>query len=89
MAELESQLGTPLFERTGRGVTPTSAALAIADAAREMQAAAEQLSRTLTGSREATTGTARVTTSQVAAVWLCPRYCRRCKKPSPVLRLSW
>ena len=25
VAELEAQLGTPLFERTGRGVTPTAA----------------------------------------------------------------
>ena len=31
---LEDELGAPLFERTGRGVTPTAAALAIADAAR-------------------------------------------------------
>lgn len=33
VAELEAQLGTPLFERTGRGVVPTAAALAIAEAA--------------------------------------------------------
>jgi DNA-binding transcriptional LysR family regulator len=45
IAELEAQLGTPLFERTGRGVVPTTAALAIADAARQMQNSAEQLSR--------------------------------------------
>lgn len=88
VAELESQLGTPLFERTGRGVTPTSAALAIADAARQMQAAAEQLSRTLTGSREATTGTVRVTTSQVAAVWLLPSVLQALQKAEPGIAIE-
>jgi DNA-binding transcriptional LysR family regulator len=72
LAELEAQLGTPLFERTGRGVTPTAAALAIADAARQMQDGAEVLGRSLLRQRDATTGTVRITTSQVAAVWLLP-----------------
>ncbi len=88
VAELESQLGTPLFERTGRGVTPTTAALAIADAARQMQAAAEQLSRNLTGSREATTGTVRVTASQVAAVWLLPPVLAALQKAEPGIAIE-
>ena len=73
LAELESQLGAPLFERTGRGVTPTAAALAIADAARQMAAGADTLARVLVGQRDATTGTVRITTSQVAASYLLPR----------------
>jgi DNA-binding transcriptional LysR family regulator len=72
IAELEAQLGVPLFERTGRGVTPTAAALAIADAARQMQDGAGALARSLAKSRDATTGTVRVTTSQVAATWMLP-----------------
>jgi DNA-binding transcriptional LysR family regulator len=72
IAELEHQLGTPLFERTGRGVVPTAAALAIADAAREMGAGAELLGRTLTKQREASTGTVRISTSEVAACYLLP-----------------
>ena len=40
VAELEAQLGAPLFERTGRGVAPTGAALAIVAAARRMEDAA-------------------------------------------------
>ena len=72
VAELESQLGAPLFERTGRGVTPTAAALAIADAARQMEAGALALARGLATSRSAETGTVRITTSQVAATWLMP-----------------
>jgi DNA-binding transcriptional LysR family regulator len=72
VAELEAQLGAPLFERTGRGVTPTNAALAIADAARQMQQGAEALARTLAGQRDMTTGTVRITTSLVAATYLLP-----------------
>ena len=88
VAELELQLGTPLFERTGRGVTPTAAALAIADAARQMQTAAEALSRTLTGSREATAGTVRVTASQVAASWLLPPVLFALQKAEPGIAIE-
>ncbi|MEO8249255.1 MAG: LysR family transcriptional regulator, partial [Burkholderiales bacterium] len=72
IAELEAQLDAPLFERTGRGVTPTATALAIAAAAREMESGALALARTLAGQREATSGTVRITTSQVAASYLMP-----------------
>ena len=72
VAELEAQLGAPLFERTGRGVVPTGAALAIVDAARRMQDAALALGRGLASARSATHGVVRVTTSQVAATWLLP-----------------
>src|SRR5512135_2415198 len=59
VAELEAQLGMPLFERTGRGVVPTAAAQAIADAARQMEAGAEQLALRLAGRRDATRGSVR------------------------------
>lgn len=72
VAELEAQLGAPLFERTGRGLHPTTAALAIADAARQMQQGADLLTHRVRGSREATQGTVRITTSEVAACYLMP-----------------
>ena len=72
VAELEAQLGAPLFERTGRGVTPTAAALAIADAARQMETGAEALAHTLAGRRSEAGGTVRVTASTVVAAWLLP-----------------
>ena len=72
IADLEAQLGVPLFERTGRGVVPTVAALAIADAARQMETGAGTLLRTLAQSAQATTGTVRITTSTVAASYLLP-----------------
>jgi DNA-binding transcriptional LysR family regulator len=83
VAELEAQLGAPLFERTGRGVTPTAAGLAIAEAARQMQDGAEALARGLVRTREATSGTVRVTTSQVAATWLMPPLLARLADAEP------
>ena len=88
VAELEAQLGTPLFERTGRGVLPTAAALAIADSARQMQAGAEQLARGLNKSRESTTGTVRITTSQVAACWLLPPVLARLQDAEPGIQVE-
>jgi DNA-binding transcriptional LysR family regulator len=72
LAELEAQLDAPLFERTGRGVVATAQAMAIVDAARQMQDGADALSRALAQGREATRGTVRITTSQVAASYLLP-----------------
>ncbi|MDQ2778517.1 MAG: LysR family transcriptional regulator [Pseudomonadota bacterium] len=72
IAELESQLGAPLFERTGRGVLPTAAARQIVDAARSMAAGADQLARAVAQVRCASSGTVRISTSEVAASWLLP-----------------
>ena len=83
VAELEAQLGAPLFERTGRGVVPTAAALAIADAARQMEAGALALSRTLAAARSADSGTIRITTSEVAAAWLLPPLIARLQAEEP------
>jgi len=83
IAELELQLGAPLFERTGRGVTPTATGLAIAEAARQMEEGASALARSLAKSRDATTGTVRITTSQVAATWLLPPLLARLQEAEP------
>jgi len=45
VAELEAQLGTVLFERTGRGLQPTATALRLAELARAMEAGAHALAR--------------------------------------------
>ena len=88
IAELEAQLGVPLFERTGRGVTPTAAALAIAESARQMQDGAQALGRSLQRSREATTGTVRITTSNVAAVWLLPQLLAGLQAAEPGIQIE-
>jgi DNA-binding transcriptional LysR family regulator len=88
IAELEAQLGVPLFERTGRGVVATAAGLAIADAARLMEGGAEQLGRTLARSREATAGTVRITTSDVAAAWLLPPVLAALRQAEPGIAIE-
>jgi DNA-binding transcriptional LysR family regulator len=88
ITELEAQLGTPLFERTGRGVVPTAAALAMTDAARAMQAGADTLARTLARQREATTGTVRITTSVVAASYLLPPLLAQLRQQEPGIQVE-
>jgi DNA-binding transcriptional LysR family regulator len=88
VAELEAQLGTPLFERTGRGVTPTAAALAIADAARQMEQGADALAQRLARARDATRGSVRITTSQVAATWLLPPVLAALQQAEPGIQVE-
>jgi DNA-binding transcriptional LysR family regulator len=88
VAELEAQLGTPLFERTGRGVTPTAAALGIADAARQMEAGANAMSRSLLRQSEVSEGTVRVAASQVAAAWLLPNVLTALQQAEPGIAIE-
>ena len=88
IAELEIQLGAPLFERTGRGVTPTALALAIADAARQMEAGAQGLTQQLVGSRRRTTGTVRISSSQVAASYLLPLLLAELQREQPGIQIE-
>jgi DNA-binding transcriptional LysR family regulator len=88
VAELESQLGAPLFERTGRGLLPTAMALAIADAARQMETGARSLSHALAGRRDARTGTVKISTSMVAATYLLPPLLARLRIEEPGIQLE-
>ena len=88
VAELEAQLGAPLFERTGRGVTPTAAALAIAGAARQMEEGALALARGVARTKSAARGTVRITTSRVAATWLLPRVLGALQRRHPEIELE-
>ena len=88
IAELETQLGAALFERTGRGVTPTRVALAIATAARQMQQGAEALARSLAGQREQTAGTVRISASMVAASYPMPSLLAELQRQEPSIQLE-
>jgi DNA-binding transcriptional LysR family regulator len=88
IAELEAQLKVPLFERTGRGVMPTAAALAIADAARHMEEGASTLLRALAERAQATSGTVRITTSAVAASYLLPPLLAELHKAEPGIAIE-
>jgi len=88
LAELESQLGVALFERTGRGVRPTAAGMEVLPAARQMQAAAEALARSVARGREATRGTVRITASQVVSSWLLPPLVVEFQRTEPGIALE-
>ena len=72
IAELEAQLGTTLFERTGRGLLPTAMALRLADAARTMESGALQLARQARGAQSEMAGSVRISASQPVACVLLP-----------------
>ena len=88
LSELESQLGVALFERTGRGVRPTAVGLEALPAARQMQAAAEAMARSVARGREATRGTVRITASQVVATWLLPELVAEFQRGEPEIALE-
>src|SRR5205085_11086964 len=56
IAELESQLGAVLFERTGRGLLPTAMALRLAGSARGMEEHALHLARSVSGAEAGASG---------------------------------
>jgi len=88
IAELESQLGVLLFERTGRGLVPTATALKLADAARGMEAGALQLAQTLSGAQTQTSGTVRITASVPVAVQLMPPLLAAMRQTLPDIQIE-
>jgi DNA-binding transcriptional LysR family regulator len=88
ISELEAQLGVPLFERTGRGVVPTAAALGIADAAREMEGGALALRQALETQRNQKDGTVRLSASQVVASAVMPRVLAEFSEAEPGIQIE-
>jgi DNA-binding transcriptional LysR family regulator len=88
IAELEAQLGVPLFERTGRGVVPTAAALRIAESARDMEDGAVALRQALDSQRNQTEGTVRVSASQVVATVLMPTLIADFQREEPGIQIE-
>lgn len=88
IGELEAQLGTVLFERTGRGLRATDAALSIAEHAREMDAGALAIQHTLAGRDREPVGTVRITASQMVACLLLPPLIANLQDSEPGLRIE-
>jgi DNA-binding transcriptional LysR family regulator len=72
ISELEVQLDTVLFERTGRGLLPTHMAERLADSARAMETGANQILRSASAQAKSVSGTVRITASQTVACVLLP-----------------
>lgn len=88
VAELESQLGLVLFERTGRGLLPTETALRLADAARVMQNGADALARNVMGADHAVSGTVRITASQPVSCYVLPSLLAQMRQLLPEVQVE-
>ncbi len=88
IAELESQLGVALFERTGRGLKPLEMALRLADAARAMEAGAHQLQRSVSSIDESVSGTVRISASQTVACVLLPPLLMQLQRKLPGIQIE-
>ena len=69
IAELKSQLGVVLIERTGRGLKPLAMALKLAESARAMETNAHQLQHSVSSSDDPV----RITESQPLPACCCRR----------------
>jgi DNA-binding transcriptional LysR family regulator len=88
IGELETQLGVVLFERTGRGLLPTPHAQRLADAARAMSAAADQLARQATGAQALARGSVRISASQPVTCMLLPPLLRQMRELHPDIQIE-
>ena len=88
IAQLETQLGTVLFERTGRGLVPTAMAQRLATSARAMEAGAHALMRSVSGADAVATGTVRLSASQTVAVHLLPPLLLRMRQALPAVQVE-
>lgn len=88
IAALEAQLGLVLFERTGRGLSPTAAALRLADSARAMESAAVDLAREVAGTQAEATGSVRISASQPMACFALPPILARMRETLPHIQVE-
>lgn len=85
---LEAQLGTPLFERTGRGLIATPAAVRLAEAARAMEAGAQTLMRGAQQAQTTLSGTVRISASQPMACSLLPKLLLKLRAEQPCIQIE-
>ena len=88
VALLEAQLGTPLFERTGRGLLPTPAAQRLADAAQAMETGAQSLLRGAQQAQTALSGSVRLSASQPVACHLLPPLLAQMRSELPGIQVE-
>lgn len=88
IAQLQEELGVTLFERVGRSLTPTPAALELAEHVREMGEAATRLSLAATGQSQSIEGTVRITASEIYSAYLLPPILPALRAAYPGLRIE-
>ncbi len=88
VTQLETQLGTSLFERTGRGLVPTPAATRLAEAAMAMEHGAQSLLRGAQRAQDTLSGTVRLSASQPVACFLLPPLLARMRAELPGIQIE-
>lgn len=88
VSQLEAQLGTPLFERTGRGLISTPAAVRLADAARAMETGAHTLMRGAHQAQTTLSGTVRISASQPVGCCLLPKLLAQLRVEQPGIQVE-
>jgi DNA-binding transcriptional LysR family regulator len=88
VSALETQLGTPLFERTGRGLVATPAAARLAEAARAMETGAQTLMRGAQQAQAMLSGTVRLSASQPVACFLLPPLLAQLRAELPSVQIE-
>ncbi|WP_089231730.1 LysR family transcriptional regulator [Tropicimonas sediminicola] len=83
VSALEQELGVALFERAGRGLTPTPAGLELLEHARAMGAAATRLSLAASGQSEEIAGPICLTASDLYSAYLLPPFVAQLRKLYP------
>ncbi len=88
IAELERQLGAPLFQRENRGHRLTDAGAELMTHAKAMQAAAAQMSLAAMGQTQVLSGTVRITASLVVSHYLLPPIIAAIRAAEPEIELE-
>jgi len=91
IATLEAQLGTPLFERGARRLQPTAAALALAEPAQRMLAAAQACALAADAAGSAAddlAGTVRLTASEVVSTEVLPGLLAQLAQRHPQIQIE-
>lgn len=88
VAALESSLGIVLFERIGKSLIPTPAAMQLVEYARTMCDAANQMSLTAFGQSDAIEGNVRVTASDVMSAYILPPALKKLRAIAPLVEIE-
>ena len=88
LAALERQLGVALFERVGRGLSPTPTALALLEHARPMGEAAGRLALAASGQSQVIEGPIRITATEVYAAHVLPPVIAALRAAHPGIRVE-
>ncbi len=87
IAQLESEIGLPLFERTARGLAPTVAGQALVEPARQMRAAVRALGDA-TAQSQSLAGTVRITASEIVSAFVLPSLLTRLAVTHPDIQVE-